>query len=126
MRAGSGLPRGRRWRGRQYHREPLDAPATERLSCRSIAAPNITEGVARPRSLDVLRPRHLEADFKKPMIGVANGHRRSRRATPACSAWPAPQREGFRRPAATQIFGTDHLDGMAMGAEGMVQPGLAK
>ena len=50
---------------------------------------NITEGVARaPNRSMYYAMGYTEGDFGKPMIGVANGHSTSRRATAVCSAWP--------------------------------------
>ena len=83
---------------------------------------NITEGVARaPNRSMYYALGYQEADFKKPMIGVANGH-----------STITPCNSGLQRLADAavlgieeaggnaQIFGTPTIsDGMAMGTEGM-------
>jgi dihydroxy-acid dehydratase len=83
---------------------------------------NITEGVARaPNRSMYYALGYEEADFKKPMIGVANGHST---ITPCNSglqkladAAVAGIKEAGGNP---QIFGTPTIsDGMAMGTEGM-------
>ncbi len=83
---------------------------------------NITEGVARAPNRSMYYAMGYKAeDFKKPMIGVANGHST---ITPcnsglqrlADAAVQALQEAG----ANPQIFGTPTIsDGMAMGTEGM-------
>lgn len=83
---------------------------------------NITEGVARAPNRSMYYAMGYQADdFKKPMIGVANGHST---ITPcnsglqrlADAAVLALQEAG----ANPQIFGTPTIsDGMAMGTEGM-------
>jgi dihydroxy-acid dehydratase len=83
---------------------------------------NITEGVARAPNRSMYYAMGYQAeDFKKPMIGVANGHST---ITPcnsglqrlADAAVQALQEAG----ANPQIFGTPTIsDGMAMGTEGM-------
>ena len=88
---------------------------------------NITEGVARAPNARCSTPWYEGGDFAKPMIGVANGHSTSRPATPACRSSPTPpsRHRGGRRQLA--VFGTPTIsDGMAMGTEGMVQPGVAR
>jgi dihydroxy-acid dehydratase len=83
---------------------------------------NITEGVARaPNRSMYYALGYEEADFQKPMIGVANGHST---ITPcnaglqklADAAVAAIEEAGGN----AQIFGTPTIsDGMAMGTEGM-------
>ena len=83
---------------------------------------NITEGVARaPNRSMYYGMGYEEADFKKPMIGVANGHST---ITPcnsglqklADAAVVALKAHG----ANPQVFGTPTIsDGMSMGTEGM-------
>ncbi len=83
---------------------------------------NITEGAARaPNRSMYYAMGYEEADFKKPMIGVANGHST---ITPcnsglqklADAAVAALEAAG----ANAQVFGTPTIsDGMAMGTEGM-------
>jgi dihydroxy-acid dehydratase len=83
---------------------------------------NITEGVARaPNRSMYYGMGYTEADFGKPMIGVANGHST---ITPCNSglqkladAAVAALKDAGANP---QIFGTPTIsDGMAMGTEGM-------
>ncbi|MDE2079892.1 MAG: dihydroxy-acid dehydratase [Burkholderiales bacterium] len=83
---------------------------------------NITEGVARaPNRSMYYAMGYTEADFAKPMVGVANGHST---ITPCNSglqrladAAVAALKEAGANP---QIFGTPTIsDGMAMGTEGM-------
>ena len=83
---------------------------------------NITEGVARaPNRSMYYAMGYQEADFKKPMIGVANGHStitpcNSGLQTLADAAVEALEHGG----ANSQIFGTPTIsDGMGMGTEGM-------
>ena len=83
---------------------------------------NITEGVARaPNRSMYYAMGYEEADFKKPMIGVANGHStitpcNSGLQTLADAAVDALEAGG----ANSQIFGTPTIsDGMGMGTEGM-------
>jgi len=83
---------------------------------------NITEGVARaPNRSMYYAMGYEEADFKKPMIGVANGHStitpcNSGLQTLADAAVEALEAGG----ANSQIFGTPTIsDGMGMGTEGM-------
>src|SRR5436189_77819 len=83
---------------------------------------NITEGVARaPNRSMYYALGYEESDFKKPMIGVANGHST---ITPcnsglqklADAAIAAIEEAGGN----AQVFGTPTIsDGMAMGTEGM-------
>ncbi|MDR5833138.1 dihydroxy-acid dehydratase [Caballeronia sp. LZ034LL] len=83
---------------------------------------NITQGVARsPNRSMYYALGYQEADFDKPMIGVANGHST---ITP-CNAGLQPLAdaaiEAIRHADANpQIFGTPTIsDGMSMGTEGM-------
>ncbi len=83
---------------------------------------NITEGVARaPNRSMYYAMGYKEEDFKKPMIGVANGHStitpcNSGLQTLADAAVNALEEGG----ANSQIFGTPTIsDGMGMGTEGM-------
>jgi len=83
---------------------------------------NITEGVARaPNRSMYYGMGYTEADFGKPMIGVANGHST---ITPCNSGLQkladAAVAELKASGANPQIFGTPTIsDGMAMGTEGM-------
>ncbi len=83
---------------------------------------NITEGVARaPNRSMYYAMGYTEADFGKPMIGVANGHST---ITPCNSGLQkladAAVAELKAAGANPQIFGTPTIsDGMAMGTEGM-------
>ena len=83
---------------------------------------NITEGVARaPNRSMYYAMGYTEADFGKPMIGVANGHST---ITPCNSGLQkladAAVAELRAAGANPQIFGTPTIsDGMAMGTEGM-------
>ena len=83
---------------------------------------NITEGVARaPNRSMYYAMGYTEADFGKPMIGVANGHST---ITPCNSGLQkladAAVAELKASGANPQIFGTPTIsDGMAMGTEGM-------
>jgi dihydroxy-acid dehydratase len=83
---------------------------------------NITEGVARaPNRSMYYAMGYTEADFGKPMVGVANGHST---ITPCNSGLQrladAAVEELKANGANPQIFGTPTIsDGMAMGTEGM-------
>ncbi len=83
---------------------------------------NITEGVARaPNRSMYYAMGYTEADFGKPMIGVANGHST---ITPCNSGLQkladAAINELKAAGANPQVFGTPTIsDGMAMGTEGM-------
>jgi dihydroxy-acid dehydratase len=83
---------------------------------------NITEGVARaPNRSMYYAMGYTEADFGKPMVGVANGHST---ITPCNSGLQrladAAVAELKAAGANPQIFGTPTIsDGMAMGTEGM-------
>jgi dihydroxy-acid dehydratase len=83
---------------------------------------NITEGVARaPNRSMYYAMGYQEADFGKPMIGVANGHST---ITP-CNSGLQPLADAAVESlkacgANAQLFGTPTIsDGMAMGTEGM-------
>src|SRR3954452_14601618 len=83
---------------------------------------NITEGKSRaPNRSMYYAMGYEESDFKKPMVGVANGHST---ITP-CNAGLQPLAdaaiESIRAAGANpQVFGTPTIsDGMAMGTEGM-------
>lgn len=83
---------------------------------------NITEGVARaPNRSMYYAMGYTEADFGKPMIGVANGHST---ITPCNSGLQKLADAAVAQLKASganpQIFGTPTIsDGMAMGTEGM-------
>jgi dihydroxy-acid dehydratase len=83
---------------------------------------NITEGVARaPNRSMYYAMGYQEADFKKPMIGVANGHSTITPCNSGLQKLADAAVEGIREAGGNpQIFGTPTIsDGMAMGTEGM-------
>jgi dihydroxy-acid dehydratase len=83
---------------------------------------NITEGVARaPNRSMYYALGYQEADFVKPMIGVANGHSTITPCNSGLQRLADAAVEGLREAGANpQIFGTPTIsDGMAMGTEGM-------
>jgi dihydroxy-acid dehydratase len=83
---------------------------------------NITEGVARaPNRSMYYALGYQEADFKKPMIGVANGHSTITPCNSGLQKLADAAVEGIREAGGNpQIFGTPTIsDGMAMGTEGM-------
>jgi len=83
---------------------------------------NITEGVARaPNRSMYYAMGYQEADFKKPMIGVANGHSTITPCNSGLQRLADAAVEGLKAAGANpQIFGTPTIsDGMAMGTEGM-------
>ncbi len=83
---------------------------------------NITEGVARaPNRSMYYAMGYTEADFKKPMIGVANGHSTITPCNSGLQRLADAAVEGLKAAGANpQIFGTPTIsDGMAMGTEGM-------
>ncbi len=90
-------------------------PANERSS-------HITQGVARsPNRAMYYAMGYKDADFSKPMIGVANGHSTitpcNSGLQPLADAAVAAIKEAGGNP---QIFGTPTIsDGMSMGTEGM-------
>jgi len=83
---------------------------------------NITEGVARaPNRSMYYAMGYTEADFGKPMIGVANGHSTITPCNSGLQKLADAAVEGLREAGANpQVFGTPTIsDGMAMGTEGM-------
>ena len=83
---------------------------------------NITEGVARaPNRSMYYAMGYQEADFKKPMIGVANGHSTITPCNSGLQKLADAAVEGIEAAGGNaQIFGTPTIsDGMAMGTEGM-------
>ena len=92
------------------------------MSAANRRSKNITEGVARaPNRSMYYAMGYQEADFVKPMIGVANGHST---ITP-CNSGLQPLADAAvdalkAAGANAQLFGTPTIsDGMAMGTEGM-------
>ena len=92
------------------------------MSASNRRSKNITEGVARaPNRSMYYAMGYEEADFGKPMIGVANGHST---ITP-CNSGLQPLADAAvvslkEFGANAQMFGTPTIsDGMAMGTEGM-------
>ncbi len=83
---------------------------------------NITEGVARaPNRSMYYALGYEEGDFKKPMIGVANGHSTITPCNSGLQRLADAAVVGLKQAGANpQIFGTPTIsDGMAMGTEGM-------
>ncbi len=83
---------------------------------------NITEGVARaPNRSMFYAMGYQEADFKKPMIGVANGHSTITPCNSGLQKLADAAVDGIEEAGGNaQIFGTPTIsDGMAMGTEGM-------
>jgi dihydroxy-acid dehydratase len=83
---------------------------------------NITEGVARaPNRSMYYAMGYEQADFAKPMIGVANGHSTITPCNSGLQRLADAAVEGLKAAGANpQIFGTPTIsDGMAMGTEGM-------
>lgn len=83
---------------------------------------NITEGVARaPNRSMYYGMGYQEADFSKPMVGVANGHSTITPCNSGLQKLADAAVEGLKEAGANpQIFGTPTIsDGMAMGTEGM-------
>ena len=83
---------------------------------------NITEGVARaPNRSMYYGMGYTEADFGKPMIGVANGHSTITPCNSGLQRLADAAVQGLKEAGANpQIFGTPTIsDGMAMGTEGM-------
>jgi dihydroxy-acid dehydratase len=83
---------------------------------------NITEGVARaPNRSMYYALGYQEADFKKPMIGVANGHSTITPCNSGLQKLADAAVVGIEEAGGNaQIFGTPTIsDGMAMGTEGM-------
>src|SRR4249920_784355 len=83
---------------------------------------NITEGAARaPNRSMYYALGYEEGDFKKPMIGVANGHSTITPCNSGLQKLSDAAAEGIEAAGGNaQIFGTPTIsDGMAMGTEGM-------
>ncbi len=83
---------------------------------------HITEGVARaPNRSMFYALGYEEADFRKPMIGVANGHSTITPCNSGLQRLADAAVEGIEAAGGNaQIFGTPTIsDGMAMGTEGM-------
>ena len=83
---------------------------------------NITEGVARaPNRSMYYAMGYTEADFGKPMIGVANGHSTITPCNSGLQKLADAAVDALKAAGANpQIFGTPTIsDGMAMGTEGM-------
>jgi dihydroxy-acid dehydratase len=83
---------------------------------------NITEGVARaPNRSMYYALGYQEGDFKKPMIGVANGHSTITPCNAGLQRLADAAVAGIKASGGNaQIFGTPPIrDGMAMGTEGM-------
>ena len=83
---------------------------------------NITEGVARaPNRSMYYAMGYEEGDFKKPMIGVANGHSTITPCNSGLQKLADAAVAGIEAAGGNaQIFGTPTIsDGMAMGTEGM-------
>lgn len=92
---------------------------TQKINRRSA---NITEGVARaPNRSMYYALGYQEGDFKKPMIGVANGHSTITPCNSGLQRLADAAVIGLKEAGANpQIFGTPTIsDGMAMGTEGM-------
>jgi dihydroxy-acid dehydratase len=93
-----------------------DAPKINRRSA------NITEGVARaPNRSMYYAMGYEEGDFRKPMIGVANGHSTITPCNSGLQKLADAAVAGIEAAGGNaQIFGTPTIsDGMAMGTEGM-------
>ena len=83
---------------------------------------NITEGIARaPNRSMYYAMGYQEADFKKPMIGVANGHSTITPCNSGLQKLADAAVLGIKEAGGNpQIFGAPTIsDGMAMGTEGM-------
>ncbi|MBW8828363.1 MAG: dihydroxy-acid dehydratase [Burkholderiales bacterium] len=83
---------------------------------------NITEGVARaPNRSMYYGMGYEQADFSKPMVGVANGHSTITPCNSGLQKLADAAVEGIKEAGANpQLFGTPTIsDGMAMGTEGM-------
>ncbi len=83
---------------------------------------NITEGVARaPNRSMFYALGYEEADFAKPMVGVANGHSTITPCNSGLQKLADAAVEGIEAAGGNaQVFGTPTIsDGMAMGTEGM-------
>ena len=98
--------------------DPTDARA-DKINRRSA---NITEGVARaPNRSMYYAMGYEEGDFKKPMIGVANGHSTITPCNSGLQKLADAAVAGIEAAGGNaQVFGTPTIsDGMAMGTEGM-------
>ncbi|MEN9418259.1 MAG: hypothetical protein RI988_1879 [Pseudomonadota bacterium] len=83
---------------------------------------NITEGVARaPNRSMYYALGYEEGDFKKPMIGVANGHSTITPCNSGLQKLADAAVQGLKEAGANpQVFGVPTIsDGMSMGTEGM-------
>src|SRR5258707_6529522 len=83
---------------------------------------NITQGVARsPNRSMYYALGYKEEDFRKPMIGVANGHSTITPCNSGLQKLADAAVAGIEKAGGNaQIFGTPTIsDGMAMGTEGM-------
>ncbi len=83
---------------------------------------NITEGKARaPNRSMYYAMGYEESDFKKPMVGVANGHSTITPCNSGLQKLADAAIEGIEEAGGNaQVFGTPTIsDGMAMGTEGM-------
>src|SRR5687768_5259187 len=109
-------------------RAPVSSKAVRIVLHRETAMPinrrsrNITEGVARaPNRSMYYALGYEESDFKKPMIGVANGHSTITPCNSGLQRLADAAVAGIEAAGGNaQIFGTPTIsDGMAMGTEGM-------
>ena len=83
---------------------------------------NITEGKARAANRSMFYAMgYQEGDFKKPMVGVANGHSTITPCNSGLQKLADAAIEGIEESGGNaQVFGTPTIsDGMAMGTEGM-------
>lgn len=83
---------------------------------------NITEGVQRAPNRSMYYGMGYEAaDFKKPMVGIANSHSTITPCNSGLQPLADAAEEGLREAGANpQVFGTPTIsDGMSMGTEGM-------
>lgn len=83
---------------------------------------NITEGKARAANRSMFYAMgYTEGDFKKPMVGVANGHSTITPCNSGLQKLADAAIEGIEEAGGNaQVFGTPTIsDGMAMGTEGM-------
>ena len=98
------------------------SPRNRTLSSPNRRSKNITEGVARaPNRSMYYAMGYTEADFGKPMIGVANGHSTITPCNSGLQKLADAAVDQLKVSGANpQIFGTPTIsDGMAMGTEGM-------
>ena len=103
----------------ENHFQPLSESTAMSINRRSK---NITEGVARaPNRSMYYALGYVEGDFKKPMIGVANGHSTITPCNSGLQKLADAAVAGIEAAGGNaQIFGTPTIsDGMAMGTEGM-------